>query len=300
MGIVYNEQNTDLNQPLRQISGTLVDYTFLISGFIKSGYLRVPDEGISVLNSNFISLRFFFHIGYHGINYRGWQWQPGIVSVQSVLESTLSQILKTKVTAIGCGRTDAMVHASQYFFHIEVQNAWDFDLLFRLNKNLPPDIAIFEIIPVKENQHARFDANLLKNPDLEKMKQAVALLPAYSDYRGFCKTPADYEHTICNVSSARLFADISGDKLRFQISANRFLGRMIRIIVGKLIEIGEGSLSVAEFEHYLRDRVTPRLIEPAYPQGLYLSKVVYPYLDIPPRTKFSELVFKDASQWVEV
>lgn len=240
-----------------------------------------------------------------------------------MIETTLSQILKTKVTAIGCGRTDAMVHASQYFFHIDVKDVWDFDLLFRMNKNLPPDISIFEIIPVKDNQHARFDANqrtydylihtykdpflsqlsslyLLDNPDLGKMKQAVNLLPLYSDYRGFCKTPADYEHTICNVSSARLFADTSGDKLRFQISANRFLGRMIRIIVGKLIDIGTGSLSIDEFEHYLRDRVTPRLIEPAFPQGLYLSKVVYPYLDIPPRTKFSEIVRQDATQWVEV
>lgn len=268
-------------------------------------------------------MRFFFHIGYNGFDYRGWQWQPGIVSVQHVLESTLSQILKSKVTAIGCGRTDAMVHASQYFFHIDVQHLWDFDLMFRLNKNLPADIAIFEIIPVKDNQHARFDAiqrtydyfihtykdpflsqvsglYLLKNPDLDKMKQAIALLPLYSDYRGFCKTPADYEHTICNVSAARLFADSAGDKIRFQISANRFLGRMIRIIVGKLLEIGTGSLTVDAFEHYLRERETPRLIEPAYPQGLYLSKVTYPYLDIPPRTTFSELVHRTPDQWIEV
>jgi len=61
---------------------------------------------------------------------------------------------------MGCGRTDAQVHASQFFFHTDVQNAWDYDLMFRVNKALPDDIAVFEIIPVEENQHARFDATL--------------------------------------------------------------------------------------------------------------------------------------------
>ena len=102
---------------------------------------------------------------------------------------------------MGCGRTDAMVHASQFFFHVDVDKEWDFDLLFRLNKNLPADIAIFEIILMKDNQHARFDATqrtydyfmhtykdpflhsmsalyLEKDLDLEKMKAATALLPA--------------------------------------------------------------------------------------------------------------------------
>jgi len=211
---------------------------------------------------------------------------------------------------MGCGRTDAQVHASQFFFHTDIQYPWDFDLLFRLNKNLPSDIAVFEIIPVEENQHARFDATartydyfihtykdpflsglsalyLEKNLDLESMKDATCLLPKYNDYRPLCKTPANYKHTICHVTSASLSIDAKGDKLRFQISANRFLGRMIRIIVGKLLEIGRKELSVDEFEHYLITKETPKTIEPAYPQGLYLSKVTYPYLDIPPRNEFS-------------
>ena len=221
---------------------------------------------------------------------------------------------------MGCGRTDAMVHASQFFFHLDVEKEWEFDLLFRLNKNLPDDIAIFEIIPVKDNQHARFDAiqrtydyfihtykdpflnplsalYLERNLDLDSMKKATALLTQYNDFRAFCKTPADYEHTICNVTSARLFADATGDKLRFQISANRFLGRMIRIIVGKLLEIGTGLLSVDEFEHYLVTKETPKTIEPAYPQGLYLSKVTYPYLDIPPRAEFSAILQNNINKW---
>ena len=69
---------------------------------------------------------------------------PQLNSVQFILESVLSQILKTKLTIVGCGRTDAQVHASQFFFHVDIDEAWEYDLMFRLNKNLPNDIAIFD------------------------------------------------------------------------------------------------------------------------------------------------------------
>ena len=259
-------------------------------------------------------------MGFNGYNYRGWQRQPIALNVQQVVETTLSQILKEPVSIMGCGRTDAQVNASQFFFHVDVVKQWDYDLMFRINKTLPDDIAIFEIIPVKDNQHARFDATqrtydyfvhtykdpflsnvsslyLEKNLNLSKMKEAVALLVKYHDYRALCKTPDEYRTTICNVTSATLFTDTSGDKFRFQISADRFLGKMIRIIMGKLFLIGRGELSVAEFESYLITKKTPDTFEPAYPQGLYLSKVTYPYLDIPPRTEFSSIFQNSLNTW---
>jgi len=269
-------------------------------------------------------VKYFFHIGYNGFNYRGWQRQPKVRNVQEVIEDTIAQILKKPVTIMGCGRTDAQVHASQFFFHLDVDEAWDFDMLFRLNKNLPNDIAIFEILPMEDRCHARFDATqrtydyflhtykdpflstvsslyLQKNFNLDKMRQATRLLLRYNDYRAFCKTPNDYEHTICNVTVSELFADSSGDRIRFRISANRFLGRMIRIIMGKLIDVGTGELSVDEFESYLITKITPPLIDPAHPQGLFLSKVVYPYLDLPPRTAFSAITQNRVdTSWQEV
>ena len=221
---------------------------------------------------------------------------------------------------MGCGRTDAQVHASQFFFHVDISKEWDYDLLFRINKTLPNDIAVFEIIPVKDSQHARFDATqrtydyfihtykdpflnnfsslyLERNLDLERMKEAVALLTRYHDYRALCKTPDDYRTTICKVTAATLFSDVSGDRLRLQISADRFLGKMIRFIMGKLLVIGRGELSVEEFESYLISKKTPETFEPAYPQGLYLSKVTYPYLDIPPRTEFSSILQNNVDSW---
>jgi tRNA pseudouridine38-40 synthase len=193
--------------------------------------------------------------------------------------------------------------------------------VFRINKLLPPDIAVFEIIPVEENQHARFDATLRrydyfihtykdpflsqlsslyleKNLNVGKMKQAVTLLTRYDDYRAFCKRPNDYRTTVCKVTAASFVADASGDRFRFQISADRFLGKMIRIIVGKLLVIGQGKLSVDEFESYLITKETPAIFEPAHPQGLYLSKVTYPFLDVPPRADFSAILQNKEDEWL--
>ncbi len=247
-----------------------------------------------------------------------------MVSVQEVIETILSKVVRTPVGIIGCGRTDGQVHASQYVFHVDLEDEYDFDLLFRLNRSLPPDIAVFEFFPVHDKAHARFDAtdrsydyfiHRQKDPflfgtsalyadmdlDLQSMKAAVDLLPKYHDYYAFCKSPASFENTICRVSSAHLWMDKTGERLRFQITANRFLTGMIRIIVGRLLEIGTGKMSVDAFEHHLRDKQTPRLITPAYPQGLYLSKIVYPYANLPQRTDFAAIFqYEQDGYWVEV
>ncbi|MCO5948128.1 tRNA pseudouridine synthase A [Mucilaginibacter flavidus] len=269
-------------------------------------------------------MRYFFHIAYHGTNYSGWQKHPGVLNVQEVLETALGKLLKSTVNINGCGRTDAQVHAAQFFFHADIEQDLDDEFFFRLNKILPDDIAVFEIIPMQGLPHARFDAvqrsydyfiHTYKDPflsnfsslylgpqlNLDSMKAAVALLPLYNDYRGFCKMPDRQESTICNVSSAGLFINNSGDKIRFQISSNRFLSKMVRIIIGRLLEIGEGKMSVDEFEHYLSAKETPKIIIPAYPQGLYLSKVTYPYLDLPPATTFTTMLQHDVDcDWVAV
>ncbi len=268
-------------------------------------------------------MRYFVHIAYKGTRYFGWQWQPDKPSVQEVLEASLSRILKKPAQIFGCGRTDAGVHASQFFFHMDIEEKWDFDLFFRWNRILPDDIAIFDIIPVEGQPHARFDAVLrtydyfihtYKDPflsessslylregfNLAEMKKAVALLPKYNDYRAYCKSPDKNEHNICNVSSTSLFTNASGNRIRFQISSNRFLGRMIRILTRKLIEIGDGTLSVDEFESHLISKQTPALILPAHPQGLYLSKVTYPFLNLKVKGDYATGNEDSQNFWKEV
>lgn len=267
-----------------------------------------------------IKMRYFLHISYHGGNYRGWQSQGLGKSVQEVLEKNLSNIFKTPITCIGCGRTDAEVNASQYFLHFDLKQVIDFDLVFRLNKVIPDDISVFEIISLPDNRHARFDASsrtydyfihTQKDSFLSKlsafyqigelntqnMKAGVSLLTKHNDYRAFCKTPEAHNTTICNVSSAKLFISENKKRLRFQITANRFLRGMIRIIVEKLLELGKGKITLKEFEDMLINKQTPRNLKFAYPQGLYLSKVEYPYLNIPEK---SDYLISSNNQWIEL
>lgn len=258
-------------------------------------------------------MRYFFHIAYCGTQYRGWQRQANVISVQSVFEDSLFKIFKTKISTIGCGRTDAQVHASQYFIQADIPYEWDFDLLFRLNKALPIDISVFDIIPVDEKSNARFDAiertydyfiHAYKDPflaeksayydignlDIDPILKAISLIHTHTDFRAFCLCPDRHNTTICNIKSAQLFYDKSGDRLRFQITSNRFIRGMIRILISKFLEIGNKTMSYETFEHLFLTGERQKTLRPAHAQGLYLSKVTYPYIDIPSRTEFMAMM----------
>ena len=96
--------------------------------------------------------RYFFHIAYKGTNYRGWQRQKNVITIQEIFEKSLKLVLKEDMPCLGCGRTDAGVHAAQYFFHINVKNEIKSDLVFILNKMLPKDIAVFDIIKMSDDK----------------------------------------------------------------------------------------------------------------------------------------------------
>ena len=254
--------------------------------------------------------RYFFHIAYSGQHYRGWQRQKNIRSVQQTLEEITAEILKkSSVTIIGCGRTDAGVHASQFFFHIDLSESLPARFLELLNRRLPEDIAVYDVLQVPQQLHARFSAvarsyeyyiSLRKQPFLknysaislgrsfcfESMKKAADLLPKYQDYRAFCKQPDLHNTTICKVSATSLHVQPQQQSLRFSITANRFLRGQIRIIVQKLMDIGCGRFSIAEFENCLISGVRPSLIKPAPAEGLFLSKINYPDLNLPNRGSF--------------
>jgi tRNA pseudouridine38-40 synthase len=255
-------------------------------------------------------MRYFFHIGFDGFNYLGWQRLPQTKgrNVQEIIEHNLSKVLKTKLTIVGCGRTDAKVHAAQFFFHADIEKNWDFDLRSRLNMNLPKEIAVFDITQVDDSSHARFSAtgrtynyfiHTSKDPflanisayypkeafDIDLMKKAASMLTNFEDYRALSKNTPDGKSTICKVTSANLYADEYRGCFRFEISSNRFLSGMIRIIVHKLLMIGRHALSVNEFESYLISKQKPPINKLAFPQGLHLTKVTYLFMDVPARSR---------------
>ncbi|RZK48402.1 MAG: tRNA pseudouridine(38-40) synthase TruA [Pedobacter sp.] len=265
-------------------------------------------------------MRYFFHISYYGRNFNGWQKHPKAYSVQAVLEEKISQVFKTPIGIIGCGRTDAQVHAIQYFFHCDLPENWDFDLIFRLNKLLPSSIVVHEIIPVHAKSHARFDAVLrsydyfihspkdaflsqisthyeFKDLDFEEMAKALALFVRYEDFRNFCVSPDKNEHTRCKIKEVKLFVNERGTQIRFYIAGNRFLTKMIRITMWRLLQVGEGKMSLETFEKYFKDLDNQPLISFAKPEGLYLSGVFYRELK---RPIASDLALFDPSLWKEV
>lgn len=267
---------------------------------------------------NEICKRYFFHMGYNGYQYSGWQRQPASVTIQEIIEERLGRILKMRVYCIGCGRTDAKVHASQYFFHVDIRKTWDYDMVFRLNKILPDEIAIFDIISCPNNVHAQYNAtnrtyhyyiHTVKNPflsqcsslylekglQLQKMKNACNILLKYEDYYSFCKSPDKHNHTFCKIRSVRFFTNKNATQFCLKITANRFLRNMIRIIVTRILAVGRNEMSLDAFEEYFHAKISGQFATIAYPQGLHLAKVEYPFLNLPTNDQFLENI-----SWLEV
>ena len=249
-------------------------------------------------------MRYFIHLGFDGGNYKGWQRQKDTEeTVQEVIEQTLSRLFKKKISVYGCGRTDAGVHASQYVIQVNLEEAPTFDFKFRLNKNLPETIAVFEIIEVTEDQHCRHDAATRtydyfmhwdKDPiliryssfyedlklDFEVMRKAAALILGTKDFKALCKQPDTYNNTLCEISKCELFVNEEQGRLRFSITGSRFLRGMVRICVFFLLEVGSGKMTLNEFEEILNQEKDLKEKWPAHPNGLFLSKVEYPFLKL--------------------
>ena len=242
-------------------------------------------------------MRYFIELSYNGSAYHGWQNQPKAISVQEVLEQALTLLLKETIAIVGAGRTDTGVHASQMFAHFDTNMEFNtVDLAFKLNSFLPKDIAIHDIFKVKPEAHARFDAvsrsylyriSLKKNVfnvdaayyikqdlDVEKMKEASKILLQYKDFQCFSKVNTDVKTFNCNIMKAEWFFE--NDELHFAIKADRFLRNMVRAIVGTLVNIGLGKISIDDLHAIIqsKNRSEAGFSVPAH--ALYLTQVTYP------------------------
>lgn len=241
-------------------------------------------------------MRYFIELSYNGKKYHGWQIQPDAISVQEKLNYAISTILQKKIEVVGAGRTDTGVHASQMFAHFDVDLELKGDVVFRLNSILPDDITVYEVLLVDDEKHARFDALsrsyeyriwLGRNPflldfswqihsqnlNISLMNEAASLLLEYENFQCFSKVKTEVYTFNCDVTEA--IWKLEGKELVFYISANRFLRNMVRAIVGTLIDVGLGKVSVVDFRTIIesRDRGNAGLSVPA--KGLFLTNINY-------------------------
>lgn len=247
-------------------------------------------------------MRYFVEIAYDGTLFSGWQVQPSKQTVQGEINSILSTILQDAIHVVGCGRTDAGVHASQFYFHFDTVKILPENILYKLNSMLPSSIVAYQIFSVENELHSRFSAtkrsyvyhtHFSKNPfqnqfsyycyyknlDRHAMQTVVDLLKQTTDFAPLSKFNEDNENTLCTIYSAELLFVEEENRMELHITANRFLHNMIRRIMGLLLSVGRGKLSLTEVKDVLGNTGTFSLNFVAPPQGLFLNGVEYAQLN---------------------
>lgn len=241
--------------------------------------------------------RYFIYLAYNGAGYCGWQTQPNGLAVQELIEKALSTLLRAKTPIVGAGRTDAGVNARLMVCHFDSERDLDLsDLCERLNRILPNDIAIYRVVPVISEAHARFDATsrlyryyitTAKDPfgypfkykvygtlDVDMMNKCANVLFDYIDFTSFSKLHTDVKTNNCTIMQAEWISQ--GDDFIFTIEANRFLRNMVRAIVGTLLMAGRGKLDEVGMRRVIesKDRGVAGLSVPG--NALFLEDVGYP------------------------
>lgn len=241
--------------------------------------------------------RYFIYLAYDGTRYHGWQIQPNGISVQETIQKCLSILLRQPIEITGAGRTDAGVHARLMVAHFDRDASVDTEqLTYRLNKMLPQDISIYRIEPVSEEMHARFSAvsrtyryyiHTSKNPferhyshylgyklDFPLMNQAASFLLGVDDFKAFCKAGADVKTTLCHVTQAK-WVQTSSTTWYFEITANRFLRNMVRAVVGTLIDVGRGKITLDQFKKIVLSGTRSDAGESMPGNALFLEDIQY-------------------------
>lgn len=242
--------------------------------------------------------RYFLHLAYDGTNYCGWQVQPKVNTVQQTIENALRLFVPDLKCIIGCGRTDTGVHAKDYYAHFDTNVEIHPQIVFKLNAVLPIDISIKDCFAAKEHFHARFSAtdrsydyfvHFAKDPfknrfsvfhprplNIDLMNEACAYLLGEQDFSAFSKSRTQTYTNICIVKFAQ-WETIDGGMV-FKITANRFLRNMVRAIVGTMFKIGEGAIPPQEIKTIIAGKERSAAGKSVHPQGLFLSKIIYPQL----------------------
>ncbi|HXB93287.1 MAG TPA: tRNA pseudouridine(38-40) synthase TruA [Puia sp.] len=240
--------------------------------------------------------RYFLEVAYKGTQYSGFQIQDNASSVQQEVEKALEVFFRRHIGLTGSSRTDTGVHALQNFFHFDYEDIIDRKSLYNMNAILPPDIVLKDVRPVTPDAHCRFDAisreyryhiYRKKNPfladrawffpytiDRQQLDDAAAILPEYHDFTTFSKRNTQVRSFHCDIGESVWEEGEEG--LVYKVSANRFLRGMVRGLVGTMLQVGRGRMSVQELAEILRQKDN-RLADFSAPgHGLFLFRVSFP------------------------
>ena len=245
-------------------------------------------------------MRYFAIISYRGTEYCGWQKQTvsKLPSIEETIESVLSRILSSEIKIYGSGRTDAGVHALGQTFHFDSPKELDEQkFMHSLNELLPKDIRILEFKKVADDFHARFSAvsktyvykirnaktssafhsdlewTLGQPLDIEKMREAARIFIGEHNFQNFTSKEEDDQKFSRNIGVFDINRENS--HVEITISGNGFMRYMVRMLVGSIVQVGLGKMSVQDLQDELdsKDRKPSSHKAPAY--GLYLYKVEY-------------------------
>lgn len=242
-------------------------------------------------------MRYFITFSYDGTAYHGWQIQPHSVTVQEELQKALSTLMRNPMEVVGAGRTDTGVHARKMIAHFDHDEVLDCpQLVYKLNKLLPRDIAVQHVEPVADDMHARFSAKsrtyhyyvhldknpflrsyswqVYGNPDFELMNRAARVLMEYKDFTSFSKVNTDAKTNDCTITEAR-WDRVGEDQWRFTVTANRFLRNMVRAIVGTLMEVGRGRMTIEQLRSVIEAKDRCRAGDSVPGNALFLVEVLY-------------------------
>jgi tRNA pseudouridine38-40 synthase len=242
-------------------------------------------------------MRLKLTIEYAGTRYSGWQIQKNARTVQGEIERAVREATGVRDFELyGSGRTDAGVHASAQVAHLDIDATLPPDLLRRrINEALPSDINILRADKVRHKFHARHDARarsyvynvarrrtsfakpfvwwVKDDLNVDRMREATAQFVGFHDFQSFSDDDPDDKSTQVLVDALEIYED--GDLILIHVEGSHFIWKMVRRLVGVLVEVGRGGLTVEAAAAMLTERseLPARLTAPA--SGLFLERVYY-------------------------
>lgn len=238
--------------------------------------------------------RYFIEVAYHGAHYSGFQIQQNANSVQAEVEKALKIYYRHEFLLTGSSRTDAGVHAKQNFFHFDSELPLS-DASYHLNAILPPDIVIKKLYVVADDVHCRFSAlsrqycyyvYQKKNPfisdrayyypfplNIQLLQEAASVLYNYTDFTSFSKRNTQTKTKLCTIIKSEWM--LENDVLIYTVEANRFLRGMVRGLVGTMLLVGRGKISVDDFNQVIKAKNCVKSDFSAPAHGLFLEKVSF-------------------------